>query len=277
MSNGRLAAARAAWNRLWTSAQAWWHALPRQTNILILDWLILLAVIVLVAVIYVPKGIWAEEDAYREESRRRLEIIWDAEEFYHTIRGNYTLDGEHLFRLVSLAHDSLIADSTFIGDQVILVDDVPFRVSLPLFLDRQIDTTFSVGRLLRREVSDTTYSVRLWNAERADHDTVFISGSTALAGVQTDNTFRSVLDTAYSTRSEVYVDYDWNRFRLEPGLLVEPVTGEPFEIHYDSTRAELTIASPIRDSYVESRYLFFKFEARNHGQIVAGDPSWRRN
>ena len=277
MSNGGLDAAPAAWKRVGSGFTAWWRALPPRTSVLILDWLILLAVIILVVVIYVPKGIWAEEDAYRSESHRRLEIIWDAEEFYHTIRGNYTMDGEHLFRVVSQAHDSLIADSTFIGDQVIIIDEVPFRITLPLFMDRQMDTTFSVGQLQRREVSDTTYSIRMWNAERSDHDTIFISGSIALAGAQTDDTFRSVLDTAYAIRSEVYVDYDWRRFRLELGLLVEPVTGEPFEIRYDSTLAELTIASPIKDSYVESRYLFFNFEARNHGQIVAGDPSWRRN
>ncbi len=252
-----------------------WNFLSRHQALLILDWLVVIAAVVLIVVIYVPKRIWAEEEKYRTESRRRMQIIQDAEIFYNTIRGNYTTDGDFLFKLISQTHDSLIADTTFVGMQIVHVDGSPYRVNLPEFLDNQMDTTFSVGRQLRQEVLDTTYTVTLWNDERAAYDTIFINGSSGLAQVNLDTAFSEVLGTSHSSHSEVYTDYKWNRFRLESELLFCPITGKPFIISFDSTESELTIASPIVDEYVESRHIVFKFEAKDHGGIVGGEPSWR--
>ena len=255
----------------------WWHALPRHKALLILDWLVVIAAVILMVVIYVPQRIWAEEETYRTESHRRMQIIQDAEELYNTVRGNYTIDGDFLSKLISQTHDSLIADTTFTGIQIVHVDGSPYRVNIPEFLGNQMDTTFSVGRQLRREVLDTTYTVTLWNDERAGYDTLYINGSSVLAKVKLDTAFTEVLGISYSSHSEVYTDYKWNRFRLvDPELLVCPVTREPFIISLDSTTIELTIASPIVDEYVESRYVVFKFRAKDHGAIFGGDPSWRR-
>jgi len=254
---------------------AWWHSLPRLRALLILDWLVVIAAVILMVVIYVPKRIWAEEGTYRTESHRRMQIIQDAEEFYNTVRGNYITDGDFLFKLISQTHDSLIADTTFAGLQIVHVDGSPYRVNIPEFLSYQMDTTFSVGRQLRRDVLDTTYTVTLWNDERAAYDTLYINGSSGLAQVKQDTAFSEVLDTSYGSHSEVYSDYKWNRFRLEPELLVCPITRKPFIISLDSTESELTIASPITGEYVESRYILFKFEAKDHGKIVDGYPSWR--
>lgn len=254
---------------------ALWHSLPRHSAILILDWLVILAVLVLVGVIYIPKYIWAEEETYRTDSRRRMEIIQDAENFYNIMRGNYTTDGDLLFNLISQTHDSLIADTTFTGLQIVHVNGSPHRLAIPELMGHQMDTTFSVGRIMRQEVLDTTYTITLWNDERAAYDTVFINGSTGLAQVKQDTAFSEVLDTSYGSHSEVYTDYKWNRFRLEPELLLCPVTMNPFIISFDSTESELTIASPIMGEYLESRYILFKFEAKDHGKIVGGDPIWR--
>ncbi|MFB0516021.1 MAG: hypothetical protein ACETWG_05385 [Candidatus Neomarinimicrobiota bacterium] len=241
---------------------------------MLLDWFIVFAIAILVLVIYVPKRIWAEEEAYQTESRRRMQIIQDAEDFFNTVRMNYTTDGTLLFKLVSQVHDSLIADSTFINEQIVYVDGSLYRVLIPEFLGFQMDTTFTVGRALRRDVLDTTFTVTLWNDERADYDTLFINGSKALAQVRLDTAFVAVLDTSYGSHSEVYTDYEWNRFRLDLDLLNCPVTGKEFIISIDSTDNELKIASPIDGEYVESRYLVFKFRAKDHGEIVAGDRSW---
>lgn len=254
---------------------AWWHSLPRHSAILILDWLVILAALVLVGVIYIPKYIWAEEETYRTDSRRRMEIIQDAENFYNIMRGNYTTDGDLLFNLISQTHDSLIADTTFTGLQIVHVNGSPHRLTIPELMGPQMDTTFSVGRIDSLRVLDTTYTVTLWNDERAAYDTVFINGSSGLARVKQDTVFSEVLDTSYSSHRELFTDYKWNRYRLAPELLVCPITRKPFIISLDSTESELTIASPIIGEYVESRYIFFKFEAKDHGKIVGGEPSWR--
>jgi len=253
---------------------SWWQSVPRQTATLILDWLIVIVIAVLVVVIYVYQSVWAEEDAYRTESQRRMGIIQDAEEFYNTIRGNYATDGSLLFQLISQTHDSLIADSTFVGEQMVHIDGAPCRVNIPEFMDYQMDTTFSVGQLQRRDVLDTTFTITLWNDERAAYDTIFINGTRGLAQIMLDTVFSEVLDTSYGSHSEVYTDYDWNRFRLNPELLICPVTGEPYIISLDSTESELRIASPIIGEYKESRYLVFRLRVKDHGEIVAGESSW---
>jgi hypothetical protein len=252
-----------------------WRALPKHITVLILDWLIVIAIAILMIVIYVPKGIWAEEDAYRKESRRRMEIIQDAQEFYRTMGTSYADDGEFLIKLVSQAHDSLIADTTFIGEQVVHVDGKPYTVRIPEGLWTQMDTTFSVGREMRREVLDTTYTITLWNMERAAYDTIYRNGIVSLEAIMQDSTFSDVLDTTHGSHPEVYTDYTWNRFRLSNDLLYCPITKLPYEITVDSTGNKVSVESPIKDAYTESRYLFFKFRAEDHGKIEDGEANWR--
>jgi len=252
----------------------WWYSLSKHTTILILDWLVVVAAAALLAVIYLPKEIWAEEEASRVESRRRMQIINDSEDFYHTVTGNYTTDGEFLFKLVTQLHDSLIADSTFFDDVVIDVGGAPYTLQVPEGLLSQLDTTFSVGRPVREQVADTTYTILVWNTERGNNDTIYIGGARSLAAIEQDPNFRGSIETVYGEHIEVDTDYDWFRFHLIPELLRDPVTNEPFIIGLDSTGLELTVASPLSDSYHETRYLLFRFKPRNHGKIVDGEPSW---
>jgi hypothetical protein len=250
--------------------------MPKHITILILDWLIVIAIAILIVVIYVPRSIWAEEDAYRKESRRRMQILQDAQEFYRTMGVSYATEGELLIRLVSQAHDSLIADTTFIGNQVVHIDGTPYQINIPEGLWIQMDTTFSVGRELRIEKLDTTYTITLWNMERAAYDTIYRNGALSLAAIKKDSTFSEVLETNYGSHPEVYTDYAWNRFRLNEEFLYCPVTKLPYLITVDIAGNKVNIASPIEDVYVDSRYIFFKFRAKGHGEIVDGEASWRR-
>ncbi len=247
-----------------------------QGVIILLNWLAVIATAILLACIYIPKSIWAEEDQYRTESQRRMQIIQKAEYFHNIIRGGYTEDGEFLFKLISQTHDSLIADTTFLGDQIVNVDGEPVSVLIPpQDFGVQMDTTFTVGRQLRREVLDTVYTITEWNTERAAMDTSYVNGSAALDQRMQNVDFREVLNTSYGSHTEIYTDYKWNRYRLEPELLLCPVTGEPYIIDIDTISLELTIASPIYEKgYTEPRYLFFEFQALDHGEIVDGNPSW---
>lgn len=254
----------------------WWDRRATHTRLLILDWLSVIGVFLLIAVVYVPKSIWAEEERYLIESHRRMDVIQSAENFYHTLTGSYTVDGPFLFALVSQTHDSMIGDSTFTGDQVIHVGGIPYQVDIPDGMIYDLDTTFSVGRSLRKTVLDTIYTVLIWNDERADNDTVYISGRAVLARFASDLAYRGLIDSSFGSHSEVYTDYDWNRFRLNDELLLSSVIREPFIIEIDSTSKELRIASPITNDYVETRYLLFRFKPRGHGAIVDGEAPWRR-
>lgn len=262
---------------LWDAYRSWWQSLPDKVVALILDWLIVGASLVLMAVIYIPRGIWAEEDIATERSRQRMIVIQDSQDFFHTIVGEYALDGQFLFSMISQAHDTLIGDSTFIGRQTIIIDGSPHAVNIPEGMGWRMDTTYSVGRPVRREVLDTTYTVVLFDAELAANDTIYLVGVAALSTIFDDPGYRGIPDTSFSSHTEVITDYTWNRYRLSADLLLNPVTGEPFRMELDSTLSELTITDPLSFGHSERRYLFFSFKPPNAGRIVDGDPSWKGN
>ncbi len=254
----------------------WWYQLADTTAGLILDWAILLAVVVLIVVIYVPEKIWGEEDKARQESRRRMMIINEAEEFYNVITGNYTTDGEFLFKMVSQTYDSLIADSTFINQQVVHVNGMPYSVNIPEILFDQMDTTFSVARSLRINVLDTTYTLLVWNEAIGAPDTSYVNGIRGLNLFKNDPNFRSVIAETPGEHTELITDYEWNRYPLDFGLLKNSISDATYLITIDSTGMILTVASPLPRDYEESRYAFFTFRAGNHGNITDGDASWKK-
>ena len=91
------------------------HSIDKKIGIL--DWGIVFSFFIMLIIIYVPLSIWEEEKNYKNESRRRMEIISDAQEFYKEITGFYTNNGEELFYLVEAAIDSTIADTLFFGEK----------------------------------------------------------------------------------------------------------------------------------------------------------------
>ena len=69
----------------------------------------------MLVVIYVPSVIWEEEDAYKNESRFRMQSVYNIENFYNVLVGEYEEDGLKALRLVNAVRDSLTADSLFLG------------------------------------------------------------------------------------------------------------------------------------------------------------------
>ena len=85
----------------------------QEGKISILDWGIIISAILLLLTVYLPQSIWKEEVKFRKLGRHRMTSIANAEEFYFEMTGTYAANGEHLFKLVEAAMDSLIADSLF--------------------------------------------------------------------------------------------------------------------------------------------------------------------
>ena len=89
--------------------------------------------------------------------------------------GKYTLNGEHLFNLVEVAMDSLIADSLFTGEQVINLDERSYLVNMERGFETRIDTTFSAPTELYFSYEDTIFTVGLKNPDSGGTDTLFIN------------------------------------------------------------------------------------------------------
>ena len=121
----------------------------------ILDWLIFFAIIIMFIMVYIPQSIWVEEDYYKKQRRQRMTVISQAAEFYYELTGEHTTDHMELFSLVEASMDSLIADSTFIGNKNIFINNKNYNVRLEPGFHTIIDTTFSESEKVKVEISDT--------------------------------------------------------------------------------------------------------------------------
>ena len=147
------------------------HGKNYERKISVLDWGIVISAILLMLTVYLPQSIWEEEVTFRKEGRHRMTAIANAEEFYFEITGAYTFDGEHLFELVEAAMDSLIADSLFMGEQIINLKGNTYPINMERGFETRVDTTFSSPTELYFSYEDTIYTVglRIWNLEVQIH------------------------------------------------------------------------------------------------------------
>ena len=253
--------------------------MKKQNKISLLDWLIFLSVIILFITIYIPQKIWAEEDYYKNESRHRMKVIADAAEFYKELTGHYSSDGNKVFSLVEAATDSLIADSLFIGEQYIIINNKKIKIEIEKGFEVRADTTFSKAEKIRRTIVDTIYTIGMNNVEQLTIDTLFVNVKN-LNQYKSDPTFKKIIKEDIITRSEIVIDYLRNKFHLTNELLLCPLTNEKYQIMIDSTDVEdiiFQVQSPVPIDFKESRYFIFAFYAGNHGSIQNGISTWASN
>lgn len=247
-----------------------------ERKISILDWGILLSVIVLLVVIYIPSAIWRQEVKDRRESRHRMTIINDAEQFYKELTGNYTTNGEELFSLVEAAMDSLIADTLFVGEQTIHLNNKDYIVNMTRGIEHRIDTTFSHAQILKKTFVDTIFHVTQINIDNGGLDTLHVNEN-EIAAKRENPFFQEVIGMEVTKRVEDFTDYLRDKYHLTPALLVCPLSGNPYYLEIDKSDPErdvFIVRSPVPPDYKESKYILFKYESGNHGEIVDGVKSW---
>ena len=254
------------------------HDKNYERKISILDWGIVISAILLLLTVYLPQSIWKEEARFRKESRHRMTAISDAEEFYFEMTGKYTPNGKHLFDLVEVAMDSLIADSLFTGEQIINLDGISYSVNMERGFETRVDTTFSFPTELYFSYEDTIYTVGLKNPESGGTDTLFVNVRN-LARYQSDEYFQDIFNTDIVTRTELRTDYLRKKYHLNPNLLYCPLTNDPYIFEVDTTGEDpvFTVTSPLyilEEPYTESRFGVFTFEAGDHGYIQGTQKSW---
>lgn len=240
-----------------------------------LDWAIIFSFLIMMFVIYIPLSIWEEEANYKNESRKRMKIIVDAQEFYKELTGQYTEDGQELFRLVESVIDSTIADSLFFGKQSINIQKKNIDVDISKGFLSRADTTFSVGVKRKKVVIDTIYTVEMINEDTNDIDTIYVNTGNIFK-VKKDTLFKSIINFNQTSYNESYTDYISRKYKLKDSLLECPLVKKPYKfiINDDPEDMYFTVKSPIPEDYKERRYLLFKFKAGEHGFIEDKRKSW---
>lgn len=291
-----------------------WNKIKFTTRIAVLDWLFVFAIIILLLIVYIPNQIWIQEKFDRDESRFRMRTISNASEFYKEITGNYTINGPQMFELVEAAIDSAFADSLFVGEQQIILNDKIFNVSINEGFDYRADTTFSIAEQIRKTIVDTLY----WTLEYSDStktllDTNYVNSSdmkkrmnlyrfnpanTSLLS-ERDSTiteeeyddllsfeqkrfYRVVKDTIpgkieISEREEVKNNYLRKKFHLNTDLLTCPLSKKDYILALEQQNSGeniFIVKSPVDESNIETQYYFFEYNPGDHGYIRSGVQSW---
>lgn len=243
----------------------------RQLRADLLELFIVLSFVFMIITIYVPKAIWEDELAAEQMSRFYMQNVYDVESFYNILTGAYTTDGLMAMNIVNAARDSLMADSTFMGENWVRVNTNKYKVNIPKGFDVEFDTTFGFPKVRRDTLSDTTHTIAIFSEDLGRNDTIFIQHKT-LAEYQNNENFVSLISTETKLRSELINYYD--SYYPDSSMFNCPLTKDPYIISLTENNNGVRVASPITDFYKERRYMIFSFRTGSHGYINDGVRSW---
>ncbi len=240
----------------------------------LLEFVIVLALIFLFIVLTVPTAIWEEESQAEKEARFRMSTLSSIQTFYRQLTEQYSDDGFWAMNVVNAVRDSVVADSTFFGNQTVHLFNKDLMVDIPENFNVEVDTTFGFQRSRRDTILDTTVAYLKYaktddgEIDRSRMDTSYIPiGS--LSSVQ-DSLFVRTISQEPVERVELQTYYD--SYAPDSSFFYCPVSNRPFDTMLESE--SYRVSSPIKEIIKEPRYFIFSFRAGNHGFVEDGTPSW---
>ena len=237
----------------------------------LLEIAIILAMFLLILVIYVPVSIWEEENYYKKESRYRMKNLYDVETFYSRLMGEYNTDFLEALSVVNATRDSTIADSLFVGEQIIQIDDKEYFVNVDDSYRFEYDTTFGIKSFRKDTVLDTTVQIVVYSEDLGRNDTSFIRKKD-LPTFQSSNDFLDIIREEPLQRVQA-IEY-YKTYVPDDSTYYCPLTKKPYFIEIEDGGKNLIVSSPIVEPIVRSEYLLFSFKAISHGMIKNGRKSW---
>ena len=232
---------------------------------------IVFAFLFMIITIYVPSMIWVEEEEAAESARFNIQTVHDIEYFYRILTDDYEPDGLWALNVVNAVRDSVLADSTYLGERNFELIGENVSVNIPEGFDVEYDTTFGFLKTRRDTLIDTIHTVVLYSEELSRNDTSFVTKND-LSSVMIEESFVSDLGFETKQRSEVVSYYD--SYIPDSSNFYCPLTNEKIVVNIKDDGDIVRISSPIEGIYSEGRYLLFSFKTRNHGYIEDGSRSW---
>jgi len=232
---------------------------------------IVLAFLFMIITIYVPSAIWVEEVTAAEGARFNIQTVHDVEYFYKILTDGYEENGLWAMNVVNAVRDSVMADSTYLGERNFELAGDSVNVIIPEGYDVEFDTTFGILKTRRDTLIDTIHTVVTYSEEMFRNDTSFVSKED-LPAVMIEEGFIANLGFETKQRSEVVSYYD--SYMPDSSNFYCPLTGEIIVVRLKEEGEVLRVASPIEGVYSEGRYLLFSFKTRSHGYIEDGSRSW---
>jgi len=228
-------------------------------------------ILLLFVVIYVPIAIWEEENYYRKESRFRMNNLYDIEVFHKSIIGEFNPNFHEAMDLVNAARDSVVADSLFIEEQLIILNGKEYQVDIYDNFAFEYDTTFGFKSFRRDTIQDTTLQIVVYDENLGRDDSIFIRKKD-LFSYEDDSNFNGIVKAEQIERIEL-VEY-YKTFIPDSSTYYCPLTANAYQIDISDEGSSFRVSSPINETVKKPRYLLFSFKANSHGIIQDGSRSW---
>ena len=236
-----------------------------------LEILIILAMFLLIVVVYVPVAIWEDESFYEKESRSRMKNIDDIQTFYKRLTGEYSYSFLNAMSVVNAVRDSTIADSLYLGQQNLFLNNEQYIIDVDNSYGFVYDTTFGIKSFRKDTILDTILKISIYSEELGREDTSFIQKK-ELYNYESMSNFRKVIKEEPLERVQAFEFY--KTYIPDSANYFCPLTNEPYKLEISEDGSTLTISSPIEIPIIERYYILFTFKAENHGFIKGGRKSW---
>ena len=222
---------------------------------------IVLAFFFMIITIYVPSSIWVEEAKAAEDARFNIQTVHDVEYFFKILTDGYEENGLWAMNVVNAVRDSIMADSTYLGERAFELAGESVKVLIPEGYDVEFDTTFGILKTRRDTLIDTIHTVVIFSEEMNRKDTSFVTKKD-LPIVLIEEGFIADLGFETKQRSEVVSYYD--SYMPDSSNFYCPLTREKIAVNLKDEGEVLRVASPIDGIYSKRKYLLFSFKTRNH-------------
>ena len=236
-----------------------------------LEILIILAMFLLIVVVYVPVAIWEDESFYQNESRYRMQNMNDIQTFYKGLTGEYSVFPLKAMKVVNAVRDSTIADSLYLGEQNLFINNEQYMIDVSESYGFEYDTTFGIKSFRKDTILDTVLQISTYSEELGREDTSFIQKK-ELNNYESMSNFRRIIKEEPIKRVQA-VEY-YKTYIPDSTNYFCPLTNEPYKSEISGDGSALTISSPIEIPIIERYYVLFTFKAENHGFIKDGRKSW---
>ena len=129
----------------------------------LIELFIVIAFLFMIITIYVPSAIWVEEARAAEDARVNIQTVHDVEYFYKILTDDYEENGLGAMNVVNAVRDSVMADSTYLGERTFELAGESVNVLVPEGYDVEFDTTFGILKTRRDTRIDTIHTVIIYS------------------------------------------------------------------------------------------------------------------
>lgn len=238
----------------------------------IIKWVSIVLAVLVMIVIFTKTNIWNQERKVRALARWKMQQVWNAEELYEQLTGEFNPNLGETIAFVKQVRDSIYADTLYANIQMIEFNNEELEITIPEFWMIDYDTSFSNPYLAMDTNYINIFTALEKNDKTGNMDTIYLNEERDRWRYADSLWEGYIIDTVEEERIEEVQKF--KPFKLDSDMIVCPLTNENFTGKL--LEEDLVIESPTKGGVSYKKYFFFTFSDTGHGSIKNGILSWNK-